>query len=116
LRARLEAAPLPAAAQRELAAFDAATTRPDGRAPGALDLFLGEFRIRARLWLLRRSCSRRAWISPPVHDRVTLAAENAAVARRLAHLQRTRRLFAVWHVFHQPLVYVMFVIVAIHVA
>ena len=35
--------------------------------------------------------------------------------RRLAHLHRTRRLFAVWHVFHQPLVYAMFVIVAIHV-
>ena len=114
-RARLDAAALPAAAQRELEAFDAATTRTDGLTPGALDLFLGEFRLRARLWLLRRQMREAGVDLATVHERVALAAENAAVARRLAHLHRTRRLFAVWHVFHQPLVIAMFAIVAIHV-
>ena len=115
LRARLDAAPLPAAAQRELDAFDAATTGRDGRAPGALDLFLGEFRIRARLWLLRRQMLEAGVDLSTVHNLVSLSAERAGIARRLAHLQRTRRLFAVWHVFHQPLVFAMFAIVAIHV-
>jgi len=115
LRARLDAAPMPAAAQREIEAFDAATTRIDGGAPGALDLFFGEFRLRARLWLLRRQLLEAGVNLRTVHERVALAAENAAVARRLAHLERTRRLFAMWHVFHQPLVYAMFGIVAIHV-
>lgn len=114
-RARLDAVGMPAAAQRELEAFDVATTRTDGLAPGALDLFLGEFRLRARLWLLRRQMLEAGVDLATVHDRVALAAENAAVARRLAHLHRTRRLFAVWHVFHQPLVIAMFAIVAIHV-
>ncbi len=47
---------------------------------------------------------------------VRLAAERAVLLRRLAHLSRTRRLFALWHVFHLPLVYVMFAIVLVHIA
>jgi hypothetical protein len=31
-------------------------------------------------------------------------------------LSRTRRLFALWHVFHLPLVYVMFAIALVHIA
>jgi len=42
-------------------------------------------------------------------------AERARLSRRLATLNRTRTLFSAWHVFHQPLVYVMFVIAAVHV-
>jgi hypothetical protein len=115
LRAHLDAASLPAAAQREFDAFDAATMRADRRAPGALDLVLGEFRIRARLWLLRRQLLDAGVDLATVNDRVTLAAEHAAMARRLVHLQRTKRIFELWHVFHRPLVSAMFAIVAIHV-
>ena len=43
-------------------------------------------------------------------------AERALLLRKLARLNRTRRLFSMWHVFHQPLVYVMFAIAALHVA
>jgi hypothetical protein len=43
-------------------------------------------------------------------------AELDALSRRLVHLERIRRLFEVWHVFHRPLVYGMFVIVGLHVA
>jgi hypothetical protein len=45
-----------------------------------------------------------------------LLRERAFLFRRLRYLHRTRRLFAFWHVFHQPLVYLMFVIAALHVA
>jgi hypothetical protein len=47
---------------------------------------------------------------------VRLAAERALLLRRLAQLSRTRRLFAYWHVFHLPLVYVMFAIAFVHIA
>ena len=42
-------------------------------------------------------------------------AERVLLLRRLAHLNRTKRLFSMWHVFHQPLVYVMFAIATLHV-
>ena len=107
---------LPPVVQRELDDFERAVSPSRGRAPGAIDLFFGELRVRARLMLLRRHLRsdgsrcrgnhRRSWIR---------AAERATLARRLAHLQRTRHLFELWHVFHRPLVYALFVIVALHV-
>lgn len=45
-----------------------------------------------------------------------LESERALLSRRLVHLERTKRFFSAWHVFHQPLVYLMFAIAAIHVA
>jgi hypothetical protein len=41
--------------------------------------------------------------------------ERATLGRRLQYLERTKSLFAAWHVFHQPLVYVMFAIAIVHV-
>ena len=35
--------------------------------------------------------------------------------RRIAYLERTKRLFELWHVFHLPLVYLQMVIVVAHV-
>ena len=34
----------------------------------------------------------------------------------IAYLKKTKTLFDLWHVFHMPLVYIMFVIVLMHVA
>jgi hypothetical protein len=45
-----------------------------------------------------------------------LESERALLSRRLVHLDRTKRFFSAWHVFHQPLVYLMFAIAALHVA
>jgi len=42
--------------------------------------------------------------------------ELAALTRRLAHLERIRRLFSLWHHFHRPLVWAMFIIVSLHVS
>ena len=33
----------------------------------------------------------------------------------MAYLRKTRRLFDLWHVFHMPLVYILFIIVVAHV-
>ena len=45
-----------------------------------------------------------------------LHAERALLTRRMKNLSRTKKLFDAWHVFHKPLVYVMFVIAVLHVA
>lgn len=69
-------------------------------------------------WRLRRLRLelRQAGVDRLLAARTTWAmAERAVLLRRLARLNRTRRLFSMWHVFHQPLVYVMFTIAALHV-
>jgi hypothetical protein len=45
-----------------------------------------------------------------------LVREHAILSRRIKYLERTRRMFHYWHVFHRPLVYGMVVIVGLHVA
>jgi hypothetical protein len=111
---QLAAESLPPAVQRELADFERAVSPAHG-APGAIDLFFGELRVRARLMLLRRHLRTAGVDVAAVTAVVDRASERATLARRLAHLQRTKHLFALWHVFHQPLVYGLFIIVALHV-
>ena len=42
--------------------------------------------------------------------------ERDQLLQRLHYLKQTKQLFDLWHVFHLPLVWVMLVIVALHVA
>jgi hypothetical protein len=111
----LQTAALPPVVQRELSEFERAVAPARDRAPGALDLFFGELRVRARLMLLRRHLRAADVDVAAITAVVDRAAERATLARRLAHLHRTRHLFGLWHVFHRPLVYALFVIVALHV-
>jgi cytochrome b561 len=46
---------------------------------------------------------------------VTLLEQRDQLADRITSLARRQRLFGLWHVFHLPLVWVMFSIVALHV-
>jgi len=46
---------------------------------------------------------------------VALTTRRALLGRRSAHLQRTKQLFDLWHVFHLPLVYLLLVIAAAHI-
>jgi hypothetical protein len=115
LQQQLQAASLPEPVRRELDAFERAVTPIGDRAPGALDLFFGELRVRARLALLRRHLRAEGIDIAALTSLVQLAAERATLARRMAHLERTRHLFELWHVFHRPLVFALFAIVAIHV-
>ena len=48
-------------------------------------------------------------------DLLRLTTERVLLLRRTAYLQRTKTAFALWHVFHLPLVYAMLVIVVAHV-
>lgn len=106
---------LPDAARRELERFDRAMTLPDGRRLGLLDLFLGELRARLRLALVRRRLRDSGVDVETIDAMVSLAFERASLSRRLTHLERTKQLFELWHVFHRPLVFGLFAIVAVHV-
>ena len=46
---------------------------------------------------------------------VSAITDRMLLLRKLEYLNRTKRLFSMWHVFHLPLVYVMFAIAALHV-
>jgi hypothetical protein len=48
-------------------------------------------------------------------DLVDTLGERQSLLRRLSYLERTKRLFAAWHLFHQPLVYLMFGIAVLHI-
>lgn len=115
VEAIIAARPLSPAVQRELDAFHTATAGTVTGVRGLLDLFFGEMRVRVRLLLLRRHLTGAGGGYVVAHQAVSLAAERASIARRLRHLKRTHKLFELWHVFHRPLVYVMFVLVAVHV-
>lgn len=91
---------------------------PDAAAPagGALSSLaepLSQARARRRA---RRALLRAGAPADLVRDAVSLSRERSFLLRRLRYLERTRKLFAMWHVFHQPLVYVMFLIAALHVS
>ena len=83
--------------------------------PEAARAVVGPIIVRRRLRRLRGELL-AAGVDRPLAARATAAmAERALLLRRLAYLDRRKRLFAMWHVFHQPLVYVMFAIAALHV-
>jgi len=91
-------------------------TGSDAAAYPPMSVFLGEMGMRREIKRFRQAVEQRA-IAPALHHNVIdVAAERATLVRRIAYLKKTKKLFDVWHVFHMPLVYIMFVIVLMHVA
>jgi hypothetical protein len=81
-----------------------------------LDLLFGEVALSRKLRRLERSLE---GAGIPDWQRVqitTLSAERVIVLRRTAYLVQTKKLFDLWHVFHLPLVYLLLVIAAGHIA
>ena len=113
IRARL--AFLPDAVRHELERFERAVTPSAARHPGLIDLFVGELVARVRLVFVRQRLRHVNVDDETINALVSLAFERASLNRRLAHLERTKRLFDLWHVFHRPLVFGLFAIVAVHV-
>ena len=112
VRVELEASGLSDALLAKLDRLEAAALGDDEE-EGALALSTWEYRRRLRH--LRREM-RDAGVAPDLTTRaLALSRERVQLLRRLRYLDRTRRLFAMWHVFHQPLVYLMFIIVALHI-
>lgn len=79
-------------------------------------LLAGELARRRGLKRLRTEITHVRLAPELLETILQLITEHATLLRRTAYLQKTKRLFDLWHVFHMPLVYVMFLIVAAHVA
>ena len=68
-------------------------------------------------WRRLRRDMRRAGVARGLADEaIGLVRERAMLLRRMAVLGRTKKLFELWHVFHNPLVYVMLGIAAVHIS
>ncbi len=56
-------------------------------------------------------------VPPAVRDDIArVTRERVSLLRARFHLERTKELFQLWHVFHLPLVYLLLVIAAVHIA
>lgn len=114
LKMRLLETDLPAPLLRALDAFERAVT-PDTGSLSARGYVFGQLALRRALRRLRRDlCAAGADVELATRL-VGIEAEREMLLGRLAYLEKSKRMFEAWHVFHQPLVYVMFVIVALHV-
>ena len=75
----------------------------------------GQWRVKRELRALSRALEQPGVAPDGLRHTVHLIAERASLLRRVAYLQQTKRWFELWHVFHLPLVWVMFAIVTLHV-
>jgi hypothetical protein len=88
-------------------------------APGGVlswtGLIFGEIGARRALRDLRSALATSGLRLTDREALVRLTTDRVLLLRRTEYLQRTKRAFALWHVFHLPLVYLMLVIVVLHV-
>ena len=80
-----------------------------------VDLLFGEIALSRRLRALDHELGRGGISSAMRADVIRLTADRAVLLRRTAYLQRTKKLFELWHVFHLPLVCLLLVIAAAHI-
>lgn len=81
-----------------------------------VDLLFGEITVGRRLRALDRALAHAGLPMDLRASVVAVTGERAMLLRRLGCLQRTTRLFKLWHVFHLPLVYLLLIIAAGHIA
>jgi hypothetical protein len=76
----------------------------------------GGLRVRREMAEVRKEVRRSSLAPGVLEETLEVVQERALLLRRIVLLNRRKELFAAWHIFHKPLVYVMFLILAIHVA
>lgn len=99
-----------------LRAFELAEVPPSGGRVSVADWLFGEIALGRRLKALDGELQRSQLPEGFRREIIGLIAERSMLLRRVAYLERTRKLFNLWHVFHLPLVYLQLAIVAAHVA
>ena len=75
----------------------------------------GRWRVRRQAARVRREIRASGMDPELLHSALDLIKERGLLLRRIAHLNRRKELFALWHVFHKPLVYLMLLILVIHI-
>lgn len=116
LGAEMDETGVPPAMAAKIADFERHALADGELHPSFRGLFLGDWRMRRELRGLNLEI-RRSGIAPEkLEELLRLIGERTTLLRRIAHLSQTKKLFALWHVFHQPLVYLMLAIAALHIA
>jgi hypothetical protein len=88
---------------------------PEGTRPGLGSLVFGGHAVRKRKRAIEREI-RSAGLDPRLlREALHAEAERINLLRRAASLDLTRRLFALWHVFHRPFVWVLVAVFVLHV-
>lgn len=99
-----------------VAALEARVTPPARAGGWLINMLVGDLALHIHLWKLRRELLGAGASVDGADSAIALIAERALLVRRMSLLARTKRLFELWHLFHQPLVAVLFLIVLLHVA
>jgi hypothetical protein len=116
LSRQLASAALPEPVLARIAEFEQRAVPSADDSLGLSGLLTGDRRNRRALVALRGEIE-RGGVSPDLlRELEQLIAERANLLRQAAYLRKTKPLFDAWHVFHMPLVYVMFAIVVAHAA
>lgn len=117
LKLDLAASGLSDCAMTAIDTFERAVLPDRTSGPAAwIDLLFGEIRALPRRRALDAALAQASIPAEPRKAVIRLTLDRAMLMRRIAYLQRTKRLFDLWHVFHLPLVYILLVIVVLHVA
>ena len=116
LSERLLSADLPPNLITAIAAFERRVAPAPDASPSVIGLFFGELRLHRQMSVLRHEIEHAGVSAALLHEILDVIAERASLLRHAAYLNLTKSLFDIWHVFHMPLVYVMFGIVVLHAA
>ena len=116
LKEELYSTTLPPALLLEVEEFERSVVPAPGRSPSLPGLFFGDLVTRRKLDRLLRRLEHSGVDHELLRLTSRLVAERALLLRRAAYLAQTKKLFGLWHVFHVPLVWVTFLIAALHVA
>ena len=81
-----------------------------------LNLMCGEFAVGRKVRALERDMIAADLPEDLRAHALAVEVERALLLRRAAYLQRTKKLFELWHVFHLPFVLLMLIIVTVHIA
>lgn len=114
LKSDLGAAGLPIQILEGVDAFERKAIPHEDRASLA-GLFLGDLLLQRHRARLRTQVQASGLPASALDETLETITERAWLLRDLAYLRLSQRLFEMWHVFHQPLVYVMYGIAALHV-
>lgn len=100
---------------QEIQAFEATVVPDDATRRSLAEQLTGDvlFGRRLRAFVARLEAE---GVPPAVRDEIArVTRERVRLLRALFHLERTKELFQLWHVFHLPLVYLLLVIAAVHI-
>jgi len=114
LKAQLAESTLPAKLLLRIEEVEREVLAHDGEHRTFTELVRDEIAARRSMAALRREIRHAGLNRKLLHEALDVVHERAILLRRIAHLKRTRQLFQIWHVFHQPLVWVMFTIFFLH--